>query len=198
MSDLQADLARVREADASLAQEGRPVPLALGSRLGQVVGVLRGASEQDWWLPSLRDRAGAVLRGTPVERLLDGSVGARPYRVVPPGGAPALRALWAVGLARSGEGAAIVHLGPGSVSDGAFMEALELAVRYAARVVFVVDQPDLSSAPVPAPCVLDLRLLAASAGVPLVVASSDDPEAIAQATSAARQRSGPTLLLIEP
>ena len=49
----------------------------------------------DWWVPGLRERVGAVLRDVPIERLVDGLAGARPYKVAPPTPSPALRALHA-------------------------------------------------------------------------------------------------------
>ncbi len=189
-------LATVRAADAALAEAG-PVPLSLGARLAQVVGAVAALDDDDWWLPGLRDRAGAVLRGVPVERLHDGLVGARPWRVVPPGGSPALRALVAVGIARGGDGAAVVHLGPGSVSDGAFAEALDLAARHTAPVVFVIDQPDLSGAPIAEPSHLDPAGLAQAAGIPCVRVESDDVGAIHAAVAAAKATGRPAVVLAE-
>lgn len=193
-ASLDRDLSAVAEADAALAGGG-PVPVALGARAAQVVGALRGIEDTDWWLPGLRDRAGAVLREVPLDRLRDGLLGARPYRVVPPGGSPALRALVAVGLARAGEASACVHLGPGSVADGAFSEALDLAARFAAPVIFVVDQPDLTGAPVPRPAMADVAALAAAYGVPCTAVPASDAAAVRDAVAAARAAGGPHVVV---
>ena len=134
-------LERVREADAQLqASNPTPYPLPVGERLPVVAGTVAALESRDWWVPGLRERAGAVVRDVPLDRLVDGHAGARPYRVAPPGASGALRALYAVGLAAAGPDRCVaVHLGIGSTSDGAFHEALNLAAMFQAPVIFVIS-----------------------------------------------------------
>ena len=79
-------------------------------------------------------RGAAILRGADAERI----AAARPYKVVPPGESPSVRALTAVGVAIAGE-PAVCFLGTGSVSYGNVSEALNLAALHKAPVVFVVS-----------------------------------------------------------
>ena len=81
---------------------------------------------------------GDVAEQATVERLVDGTAGARPFKVAPPGTSPALRALTAVGLAHGSGQTALVQLGIGSASDGALHEALNLAALLRPNVIFVV------------------------------------------------------------
>jgi pyruvate dehydrogenase E1 component alpha subunit len=136
---LAQDIRTLRDADAALAAASPvPFPLPVAGLEAVIAGSLAALSRADWWVPGLRERVGAVLRDLPVDRVADGFRGARPYKVAPPTAAPALRALHAVGLAQATGKPALVHLGIGSVSDGAFAEALNLAALTGAPVVFVV------------------------------------------------------------
>lgn len=98
-----------------------------------IVGATLGAPASTWLLPGRRERGCALLRDCPAE-LLDE---ARPYRVVPAGDSPVARALFAVGMASEGT-PALVWLGTGSTSYGAFAEALSLTALWHAPVTFVV------------------------------------------------------------
>lgn len=102
-----------------------------------------------WWVPGHREWPLATLRGVPEARLADPSAGAAPYKVAPVSDAPALRALYAVGLAAASGRPVVVHLGDGALADGAFAEAMNLAVTLAAPALFVIATRDLSGAPVP-------------------------------------------------
>jgi pyruvate dehydrogenase E1 component alpha subunit len=98
-----------------------------------IAGATLGVSKKTWLLPGRRERGCAILRGCAAERVDE----ARPYRVVPPGESPAARALYGVGLALAGD-PALVFVGSGSASYGAFLEALNLAALRKAPVTFVV------------------------------------------------------------
>ena len=88
MSQLTADLTALAEADAALAGGSTPFVLPVAGLEAVVIGAVRGLSRADWWVPGLRERVGAVLRGVSVERLRDGFAGARPYHVAPSSPAP--------------------------------------------------------------------------------------------------------------
>lgn len=194
---LAVDVAAVLAADVTLGASN-PVPFALSVKgLEHVVtGALRGLEPSDWWVPGLRERVGAVLREVPIDRLVDGFAGARPYKLAPPTPSVALRALHAVGLAMSEpEAVALVHLGTGSVADGAFAEALNLAALRQARVIFVVADVDLSHAPVPAQSAAGADALAKAYGIPCDVVDGTQAEAVRDAVVAARQRTGPSLIV---
>lgn len=98
-----------------------------------IAGATLGVSRKTWLLPGRRELACGLVRGCPADQLQ----AARPYRVVPPGDSPVARATLAVGMAMAGD-PALVFLGTGSVSYGAFAEALSLAALHRAPVTFVV------------------------------------------------------------
>ena len=151
MSAYTDELQSVQAADDALNQASpTPFPLPISGLESVVVGSLTALKRTDWWVPGLRERVGGVLGDIPIERLVDGFSGAKPYKMAPPSGAPALRALHAVGLALSTEeGCALVHLGTGSIADGAFTEALNLAALHTASVLFVVaTTPITDDAPI--------------------------------------------------
>lgn len=187
---LDADLVTLRAVDASLPS---PVPLPIGALASVVVGAVRGLSESDWWVPGLRERAGAALRGVAAEAIGDGTSGSRTHRVAPASPTPALRALHAVGLAAATpEAAVVVHLGVGSLADGAFTEALNLAALRNVRVIFVVALIDLTGAPVPRQSAASVAALAAAYGVRCVEVDGRDPRAVRDAVAHAREQIGPT------
>lgn len=140
MSPLQA-FERVREADTWVQGAGNmPLLVPITGLEAVVCGTVSALRPADWWVPGLRERAGAVLRDVGESRLKTGILeGVKPYRIAPVQTSPALRALTAVGLATvDPDVAVVVHLGIGSVADGAFAEALNLAALRRVSVVFVV------------------------------------------------------------
>ena len=179
---------RVREASDALATSATPFPVPIGELAPLVAGTVSALSRSDWWVPGLRERAGAVLRDVSTERLSDGLAGAKPYKVAPPSAAPALRALTATGLALANEdGVAVVHLGIGSVSDGAFHEALNLAALTNAPVVFVVAVHPLDDgAPIGPQTAASPISLAQAYGLDTTEVDARDAQAVHSAVQAAR------------
>jgi pyruvate dehydrogenase E1 component alpha subunit len=195
--ELSEAITRLHEADAALsAANPQPFPLPLGGLAPVVAGAVLALQRGDWWVPGLRERVGAVLRDVPVERLVDGLAGARPYQVAPPTPSPALRALHAVGLAQSNRNhAALVHLGIGSASDGAFYEALNLAALLQPTVLFVVAiHPLDGDAPVPSQVAGDPEALAQALNLPTTGVDGTDVQAVYDAVHAAREAGGPHLI----
>ena len=132
-------LSQIRAADEAI-QVQTPIPFPVPARGLEAViaGGFMGIEKTDWVLPGLRERVGAVLRGCPQDRLLDGHAGSRPWRVAPVTTSPAARMLHACGLAMSHpEGAVLCFLGEGSASCGAFHEALNFAALHRLRVIFL-------------------------------------------------------------
>jgi TPP-dependent pyruvate/acetoin dehydrogenase alpha subunit len=192
----QAALEAVRAADVSLnALDPKPFPLPVGELAPVVAGAVSALRAEDWWVPSLRERVGAVVRNVPVERLVDGRRGAKPYRVAPSSAAPALRALVAVGLALADrQRYALVHLGIGSASDGALYEALNLAALHSANVLFVVSVHPLGDgAPLGRQLAARPSALAAAFGIPATTVHAD-AAAVHAAVKAAREATGPHLI----
>lgn len=150
-----------------------------------VAGVGVGAPRKAWLLPGRRERAVALVRGCTADRLDE----ARPYRVVPPGESPAARALYAVGLALTGD-PAVVFVGTGTTGYGAFHEALHLAAAHRAPVTFVVTWY-ANPGPFAAPLALEPAALAKALGLAAVVVDGADAAAVRDAVAAA---SGPTLV----
>lgn len=196
MSDVTATVERACRALAEL--EPQPFHLPIGALAPVVAGAVAGLERADWWVPGLRERTGAVLRDVPVERLVDGTRGARPYKVAPPSPSPALRALYAVGLALGSGRCALAHLGIGSVSDGAFTEALNLGALYRAPVIFVVAVHPLSGgAPLGHQSAASPADLARAYGWDVHAIDASAPHAITQAVRAARASGEPTLLVAD-
>ncbi|MCB9744062.1 MAG: hypothetical protein H6741_04870 [Alphaproteobacteria bacterium] len=151
---LRAALHQLREAEAQLnAGAPRPFPLPARGLEAVIAGGFLGVDQRDWVVPGLRERVGAVLRSCPVERLMDGFAGARPYRVAPITDDPAARMLHACGLAMADpEVAVLCFIGQGSAACGAFHEALNLAALHKLHVIFLahrwnLDDPDAPVAP---------------------------------------------------
>jgi len=193
---LDAALTRVREADAQLnASHPTPFPLPVVGLEAVIVGALDALDATDWWVPGLRERVGAVLRDVPVERLVDGHAGARPYHVAPPGSGVALRALTAVGLAHSSQRTTLVHLGTASTADGSFHEALNLAAALKAPVVFLVAvHPLQGQAPLPTQLHAKPSALAAAFGLSTAVIDGHTASAVQEAVAAAKAAGGPHLI----
>ncbi|MBK9645930.1 MAG: hypothetical protein IPO67_12385 [Deltaproteobacteria bacterium] len=139
---------QVRDAAQTLNARGpKPFPIVVQGLEAVIVGGVLGVERKDWIVPGLRERVGAVLRGCPVERLADASVGARPYRVAPVSQDPANRLLHAVGLSLAErDRATLCFVGQGSASCGAFHEALNLAALHRVNLIIVahtwnLDEP---------------------------------------------------------
>jgi pyruvate dehydrogenase E1 component alpha subunit len=197
VTSLADAVARVHAADRALtAARPAPFPVPASGLEAVIAGSVSALGRGDWWVPGLRERVGAVLRDVPLDRLADGFRGARPYKVAPPTPSPALRALHAVGLALSAPGrCALVHLGIGSMADGAVHEALNLAALHGAHVIFVVaDVPLGHDAPIGRQLAADVPTLAAAFGLSATTVDGTDPDAVHAAVSAARAAAGPHLV----
>ena len=197
MSELADAVTKVLNADGALnAMAPTPFPLPIQGLESVVAGAVLALKRTDWWVPGLRERAGAVLRDVPLERLVDGFAGAKPYKVAPPSGSPALRALTAVGLAMAQDtGCALVHLGTGSLSDGAFTEALNTAALNNAPVIFVVATTPLTDdAPIGPQSTVDLKTLAKAYGITYARVDGRKAKSVHTAVGKARDAGGPTLI----
>lgn len=190
-------IARLHDAERRLAAAGpRPFPVPVTGLEAVIAGSLAALGRGDWWVPGLRERVGAVLRDVPIERLVDGLAGARPYKVAPPTPSPALRALHAVGIACANpQVTTLVHLGVGSAADGAFHEALNLAALRRANVVFVVAVHPLGEgAPVGPQLATTPAKLAVAFGIPAVTVDGTDAQAVYDAVHLAKDTGGPALV----
>ncbi|MEO0603973.1 MAG: thiamine pyrophosphate-dependent enzyme [Myxococcota bacterium] len=180
------------DAETKLAGLGpTPFPLPLGRLAAVVAGTVTALDRKDWWVPGLRERVGAVLRDVPVERLVDGFAGARPYRIAPPGASAALRALYGVGLAMArkdgDDGRVCVSLGIGSLSEGAAHEALNLAVIAELPMIFVVAVPAPDeSVPFATQLAVQPTAWAAGFGIASTEVDGSDAAAVHEAVKAAR------------
>ncbi len=143
----QKTLNQIREADAALqAAEPVPFPLPAVGLEAVIAGGFLGVEKTDWVFPGLRERVGAVLRNCPVERLVDGHAGARPYRIAPVSTSASTRLLQACGVAMANrEDAVICFVGQGAASTGAFYEALNLAALHNLNLIVLAHSRDLSA-----------------------------------------------------
>lgn len=192
-------LQAVLEADRALNEAApAPFPLPIGELAPVVAGTISALGRSDWWLPSMRERVGAAARGVPLDRL-SARLGARPYKVAPASPSPALRALYAVGIAHAERAQAdrfvVVHLGIGSASDGALHEALNLAALLRPNVIFVVSvHPLAAEAPLGAQLATSPAALARAFGIDAAEVDGTDAGAVAEAVRAARAAPGPHLV----
>lgn len=147
-----------------------------------IVGATLAVSKKTWLLPGRRERACALVRGCPPDRL----AAARPYRVVPPGPSPVARALQAVGMAMAGD-PALAFLGTGSASYGGFAEALSLAALREAPVRFVLSWYR-SPGPFAPQLGADPARLAAAFGLAAETVDGHDADAVYRAVRAVGER----------
>jgi len=187
---------RVREADKALAASNPvPFPIPATGLEPLIAGAVTALGKGDWWVPGLRERVGAVLRDVPMERLVDGMAGARPYKVAPATPSPALRALHAVGIAMASERTTLVHLGIGSASDGAFHEALNTAAMHRPNIIFLVAVTPLGpDAPVVGQLATEPVQLGLTFGLEVSAVDGSDASAVHDAVAAAKAAGGPHLI----
>ncbi|MFT5684591.1 MAG: TPP-dependent pyruvate/acetoin dehydrogenase alpha subunit [Myxococcota bacterium] len=183
------------QAEAALAAlSPLPFPMPLGRLAGVVEGGFTGVSKRSWVVAGPRERIGAILRGCPVERLVDPSVGARPYKLAPVSGAPGNRALHAVGLALGTGEPVLCFLGLASAASGALHEALNAAVLTGAPVIFLLTvTPIPDDAPINGQLAASPSALAAAHGLQTARVAAV-AEAVREAVSAAAAAGVPTLI----
>ncbi|MCB9781066.1 MAG: hypothetical protein H6742_21025 [Alphaproteobacteria bacterium] len=199
-----SELSTLARAEAELAALGPlPFPLPLGPLAPAVAGMVTGMQTGDWLVLGPRERIGAVLRGCPVERLVDPARGARPYKLAPTTGRPGARALHAVGLALGSGRPVLCALGSASIASGALHEALNSAVLTGAPVLFVLLVQQLpDDAPVGRQLAGDVGAIAAAHGVPessLTCSGDDAAERVRACVQSLREeasKGGPRLLLL--
>ncbi len=195
-----AAITELQKADKALcASQPSPFPLPVTGLEALVAGSLLALDRKDWWVPGLRERVGAVLRGAPIERLRDGFSGARPYRVAPPSSSPAFRALTAVGLAvAEPTQTTLVHLGVGSISNGDFFEALNLAALLRPNIIFVIAVIELTNeAPLGPQLATSPSKLARAFAIPDLTVDGRDAKAVLKAVKSAKRTGGPHLIQAE-
>jgi len=192
---LAAAIDQVRHAADSLV-ESSALPLPVQGLEAVIAGVSAALPEGAWWVPGPRERSGAVLLDLPIDRLEGALDGAAPYRIAPVSTAPALRALHAVGLAHATGKHAAVHLGAGSVADGAFAEALNLAALLGAKAVFVVAEHPLDGdAPLGPQSAAGTTALAQAHGLEVFPANGNDAASVREAVTAAADIGGPAVVV---
>lgn len=190
-------VAALRDAERDLAAlDPYPMPVPSDGLEAVIVGSVAALGHTDWWVPGLRERVGAVGRGVSVDRLVDATAGARPYKVAPVSPSPADRALYAVGLAMADrDRASLVHLGIGSMADGAVHEAFNLAGLHTPTVIFVVAVHPLDGdAPLARQLATTPSALAALFGLNTTTVDGSDPAAVRSAVEKALQTRGPHLI----
>lgn len=182
-------MSTLAEAEATLAKLGpTPFPLPLGPLAPVVEGGFQGMNKSDWIVTGMRERVGAVLRGCPPERLVDGRAGAKPYKLAPASEAPGTRALHAVGLAKASGKPVLCFLGLASAASGDFHEALNAAVLTGAPVIFLVTVHTLTDdAPVGTQLATTPDKLAQAFGLPTTEVKAE-AKAVQKAVKAARKK----------
>ncbi len=192
-------LEQVRRADEWLAAANpEPFPVPARGLEAVITGGMLGIERSDWVFPGLRERVGAVLRDCPVERLIKGHAGARPYRMAPVSTSPGARMLHACGMAAApgNEGAVLCFIGQGSAATGSFHEALNLAALRKLPVIFLCHSWNLEhpEAPLPPQVAGSLTAKALSYGLPATTIDGELITEVLHAVSDARSRSGPSFI----
>ncbi|MFK7931728.1 MAG: thiamine pyrophosphate-dependent enzyme [Myxococcota bacterium] len=173
-----------------------PTTLPMTGLQAVVAGTVSALPDGAWWVPGLREHAGCVLLDVPEARRADPYTGAAPYRVAPVTPSPANRALHAVGLAHASGNPAIVHLGVGSVADGAFVEALNLAALLGAQATFIVAEIPLDAgAPVGPQSAAGTTALAEAHGIAVFSADGNNARSVQQAVQAAAASGAPAVVV---
>ncbi len=188
-------MSALQQAQAQLiALDPLPFPLPLGRLAPVVEGGFSGMPRRSWVVPGLRERIGAILRGCPVERLVNPQAGARPYKLAPVSTAPGSRALHAVGLAMASDQPVLCFLGLASAASGALHEALNIAVLAGAPVIFLITiQPLGEDAPVSPQLAAAPAALAQAHGLQIHRVTAD-VASVRQAVAAACQAACPVLI----
>mgnify|MGYP003951614391 CR=1 FL=1 len=192
-------LEQVRQADTWLA-DNNPAPFHVTARGLEAVitGGMLGMERSDWVFPGLRERVGAVLRGCPHERLVDGHAGARPYRMAPVSTSAGARLLHACGMAASpdNDGSVLCFLGQGSAATGSFHEALNIAAQQKLPVIFLCHNWNLEHPESPMPPQIAGSLTAKGLAYGLHTNAIDGGliTEVLHAVSDARSHPGPSLI----
>ena len=195
----QSPTQQVLEASALLqTQNPLPFPLPVDGIESLVAGGFSGIEKTDWVFPGLRERVGAVLRSCPVERLVDGHAGARPYRVAPVSTSASTRLLQACGvaMAHDSEDAVLCFVGQGAAATGPFYEGLNLAALHQLNVIVLVHRRDLSApeSPLSPQVAGSLAAKAQSFGIASSTVDGSDFDAVKNAVASARKSGGPHLI----
>ena len=191
----KAVVEKITAADQTLNASGvGPFPLPIGRLAPVTAAVVSALPSKCWWAPSLREMAAAVIRGVDIAQIESRAEGHSEARIIGPQASAAGRALTAVGVAMAGE-SVVVSLGIGSTSDGAFYEALNLAVLQSLNVTFVVTVEPLSEdAPLTTQVASAPSTVADAFGLQSVVLTGGNMKKIKDAVKKAIDESGPSLV----
>jgi TPP-dependent pyruvate/acetoin dehydrogenase alpha subunit len=188
---------QIKMADAALqAADPSPFPLPAVGLEAIIAGGFLGIEKTDWVFPGLRERVGGVLRNCPLERLVDGHAGARPYRIAPVSTSASTRLLQACGVAMADANTVLCFVGQGAAATGAFYEALNMAGLHQLNLIILAHSRDLNAEGSPlAPQVAQgLLSKAESFGFDTAKVSGSDFTAIQKAVANARKARGPHLI----
>ncbi|MDX1744718.1 MAG: pyruvate dehydrogenase (acetyl-transferring) E1 component subunit alpha [Halobacteriales archaeon] len=203
---------RFDERSISLQRRGELGTYApsIGQEAAQVASAL-ALRDDDWVVPAFREQGVALLRGTPMDRLLLYAMGMEEGAEIPandhamppsiPVGSQALHATgigWANALADNDE-AVISYFGDGATSQGDVYEALNIAGVFESQVVFLCqnNQYAISTPRSGQTRAETLAQKAVAAGIAGVQVDGNDPLGVYLVTRAAldRAREGaPTLV----
>ena len=183
---------------------------AVGQEAAQVASAL-ALSEDDWVVPAFREQGVALVRGTPMDRLLMYAMGMEEGAEIPEGehamptaipvGSQALHAAgigWANALGESDE-VVISYFGDGATSQGDVYEALNIAGVFDAQAVFLCQNNQYAiSTPRSGQTRADtLAQKAVAAGITGLQVDGNDPLGVYRVTREALERArdgDPTLV----
>jgi pyruvate dehydrogenase E2 component (dihydrolipoamide acetyltransferase) len=205
---------RLDERMLALQRQGRIGTFApVSGQEAAQIGAVAALEEHDWFVPSFRESAAAIWRGTPLKQILLYNAGYNEGAAVPddahdlPIAIPvATQIPHAVGLAyavryRDTGAVAIAFFSDGATSEGDFHEALNFAGVFGAPTIFLCQNNQWAIS-VPRERQTRSRTLAQKAltyGVPGIQVDGNDVLAVLAATreAAARARDGEGPTLIE-
>ncbi|MFP4076702.1 MAG: pyruvate dehydrogenase (acetyl-transferring) E1 component subunit alpha, partial [Halochromatium sp.] len=176
------------------------------------VGVMAALQAQDWFVPSFRESAASIWRGTPLKALLlynagynEGGAIAEDARDLPIAIPVATQIPHAVGLGyaaryRGTDAVALVFFGDGATSEGDFHEAMNFASVFATPTLFVCQNNQWAIS-IPREDQTHSKTLAQKAlayGMPGIQLDGNDLLAVLaaarEAVERARNGGGPTLI----
>lgn len=190
-----ASLAELKAAEAAFAELApQPFHLPLGNLAPALTGLLNGAPREAWLSFGPRERIAGALRGCPLQRLIEPTAGARPYRLLPATPGPSARVLQALGMALGSGNPVVCTLGLAGAANGAFFEAMNGAAQHKAHLVVVVFSESIpADAPIGPQLSADLSRLAAAFGIEHVRVPATET-AVSTAVAAACAAPGPHLI----
>ncbi len=166
--------------------------VGLGKIAPYMEAAVLGMSKRDWITVGQRGQIVAALRGASVATLGNGSPS---YKVALSVGNAGQRALQSIGLATASARPVLCLLSNSALSDGTFVEALNVASLKKAPVLFVVLERNTANMPISPAMSVSVTTLASALGVTShTVSTPDELRAAVEQSRETALSQGPSLI----